>query len=120
MVGPSVGTPDPSTVYGVFSTLGALGAGALYWFERRKTRNAADQAQIAQHGAARAESEAEAGIYVRLLQRVTALEADVLRLNQEIDAERRLRRQVENHVAQLEAVMRRAGIEPPPFPASGN
>ena len=120
MVGPSVSPPDLSTVYGVLSTLGAVAAGALYYFERRKTRDAADQAQIAQHAALRAESEAEASIYLRLLQRVTALEQDVLRLNQEIDAERRLRRQVEDHVARLIAHMRQGGIEPPPFPESGN
>lgn len=108
-------TQDPTNWTNVWiGLLGAIStAGA--WFAGRRRNNAAEGAEVAAFGAVQAEANADAGIYNRLLDRVTALEAANLRFNQELDAERRLRRMVENHVSKLERMMISAGITPPMF-----
>lgn len=94
--------------------LGAIGMVGTYFRGRAKNK-AAESAEVATFGAVQAEANADAGLYNRLIERITALEVANLRFNQELDAERRLRRQVENHVSKLERMMIAAGMTPPLF-----
>lgn len=106
-------TQDPNLWGGIGAILAAAGTGAGGWLMGRRKNKAAEGAEIAQHSAVAAEANADGEIYRRLLDRVVSLEKDVQRFNQELDAERRLRRHLENHVGLLERMMIAAGMTPP-------
>lgn len=88
-----------------------VGAGA--WFAGRRKNKAAEAVEVARLGVEETEARAENTVYKRLIERITRLEDSVRTLNHELDAERRQRRHVENHVGQLERMMRAAGLNPP-------
>lgn len=108
-------TTDPGLWAGVGTIIAALLSGAGGWLMGRRKNAAAESAEIAAYGANQAEAEADGLIYRRLIERVTALEGDIRRLNTDVEAERRIRRRVEDHVFVLERLMRAAGMDPPQF-----
>lgn len=107
--------PELSVWQVIGAGVAAAVTGALGWAGGRKTRAAAQAAEVAELGVGQAHSRAEADLYTLLTTRLAKLEGDVLRLNTELDAERTLRRAVENHVSTLERLMRLSGLNPPAF-----
>ena len=88
--------------------LGALATNAITYFMTKGKRKAADAVDIAV-------ADAESTLYNRLRERLDALEGDVTKLRGELDTERKHGRKLERHIWRLEGLMRKAGVEPPPF-----
>jgi hypothetical protein len=99
----------------VWAVVGPAVVGLGTWLKTRKPNQAkldaavsAAKAEGAASGAAIAVADAEGALYKRLTDRLNLLEADVSRLNTQLRAAWR-------HIWQLETIMRKAGMEPPPF-----
>lgn len=97
--------------------LAALITGAAGWFAGRRKRNAAEDAEVAEHGVAAAAARGDIEVIRRLTERVTAAEDEIRKLHHELAAERRHRWHVENHMQTLDRALRDAGIQPPAYVA---
>lgn len=111
-----------TAIAGTVSTIGLLAGGAYAWWLKQQKNAAEVKADVAGSNADRAVADAQQTVYKLLTDRLTKLEAEVSdqrkELNAcrvELDAERRHSRALEIHVRKLEAMMRSAGITPPPF-----
>jgi uncharacterized protein HemX len=112
MSGPAVDV----TMWGTIGAgLAALATGAAGWLAGRRTRSAAEQAEVAEHGVAETAARAEIEVMRRLTERVTAAEDEIRKLHHELAAERRHRWHVENHMQTLDRALRDAGIQPPAY-----
>lgn len=107
---------DASTWGMVGAALAAAASGAIGWFSGRRRREAVETADVAEHGVRAAEASAQTGVVTMLLQRVEALEARCRSMEHEIDAESRLRRQAEEHIAILQRALLAAGVPVPELP----
>jgi hypothetical protein len=96
--------------YGTYIVLGVGG-----WFAGRAKRGAETKAEVAQSNKDAEIADAEGALYRRLREDLDALRGDVNRLRAELDSERTHGRKLERHVWKLEGLMRKAGLEPPPF-----
>lgn len=85
------------------------------FFAGRGKRAAEGKAEVAQSNKEAEIADAEGALYRRLREDMDALRSDVNRLRTELDAERTHGRKLERHIWKLEGLMRKAGIEPPPF-----
>jgi uncharacterized protein HemX len=112
MSGPIV---DATMLGTIGAGLAALATGAAGWFAGRRTRNAAEDAEVAEHGVATAAARGDIEVIRRLTERVTAAEDEIRKLHHELAAERRHRWHVENHMQTLDRALRDAGIQPPVY-----
>lgn len=96
-------------------TGGTLAGGAWAWWQRHQKVQAQTRADIAESNADRAVADSQQTVYKMLTDRVGTLEAEVRGMRAELAAERAHNRQLVLHIWKLEGLMRKAGIEPPPF-----
>ncbi len=108
-------TQEPSHWQAVGSLLGMLVTGFIAYVSGRYRRPAAAAAELAGLAADEIKSRAESVLYQQLIDRMESLEEAHRKLEHELDAERRLRRGLEDHVGLLETLMRAAGLNPPAF-----
>lgn len=92
-----------------------IAVGVAGHFNGKRKRNAADNVVEANSRTEVAIADAEGALYARLKADVVTLSNDVRQMREEIANERKRSRRLEDHIRRLEAAMRRAGIEPPPF-----
>lgn len=105
---------------GAFFTAASIAVGGAYaaWLKHRK--NVAEtRAVVAEDSARSAVADAQKTVYETLVNRVAMLETDVTKLRDDLQAERKLSRSLQVHVMRLEDMMRKAGMEPPPFTGVG-
>lgn len=105
-------TVDWTAIWGV---VGPAVVGLATWLRMRKPNEAKVAAAVAAARSEAAISDAEGALYTRLREDMDALRGDVNRLRAELDAERTHGRKLERHIWKLEGLMRKAGLEPPPF-----
>jgi outer membrane murein-binding lipoprotein Lpp len=99
----------------VGAAVGLILTGVVSYMGGARKRKAADSVTEANARADVSVADAEGALYERLKADVRALSEDVKSMRSEIAAERRRSRRLEDHIRRLEAAMRKAGIEPPPF-----
>lgn len=98
-----------------------IGAGTVIggfyaaWLKHRKNL-AETRAVVAEDAARSAVADAQKTVYDTLVGRVGMLEDDLRKMREELQGERRLSRALQLHVMRLEDMMRKSGMEPPPFP----
>lgn len=93
----------------------AVGLGALAWWKNRQKTDAQDRAATAESNADATVADAQSTIYKLLTERVVTLESDMRAVREELSAERKHSRKLEQHIWKLENLMRTAGMEPPVF-----
>jgi uncharacterized membrane protein len=85
------------------------------WLKTRKPRQAQIDSAVAEARAEVAMSNATETQYRGLREDLDMLRRDITALRAELDVERKHGRKLERHIAQLESLMRKNGLEPPPF-----
>lgn len=90
--------------------------GVLAVWARREGSKARDDAETKAAKAEGAKSDAEGALYTLMMDRLRHVEGEVHRLTIEVEKERQLRVQLEQHIFHLENAMRSAGIDPPARP----
>jgi uncharacterized protein HemX len=100
---------------GAIAAIGALATGAWAWWLKNQKDRATTKAEVAGADADRKVADAEGTVYRLLNERLTTLEGEVRQLRGELATERAHSRKLELHIWRLENLMRKAGIEPPPF-----
>lgn len=103
----------PAWLVTIGGGMAALATGAFGWFAGSKRRNASEAAEVAQQGVIRTEAEAERDVIELLRAELHSAREDFKKLRSEFDAERRRRWQLEDHIAQLERLMRAQGMDVP-------
>lgn len=103
---------DWTVIWGV---VGPALSGLAVWLKTRKPNQAKVDAAIAQARAETSLADAEGALYRRLREDMDALRGDVDRLRAELATERTHGRKLERHIWRLEGLMRKSGLEPPPF-----
>lgn len=106
---------DFQAVGGVLAAIGAVATGAWAWWLKNRKDTASTKADVAKAEAAEQVADAQQTIYKLLNERLNTLESEVRALREELATERRHSRRLEAHIWRLENLMRKAGIEPPPF-----
>jgi hypothetical protein len=106
---------DVSTVGTGLGAMAAILTGAWAWWQKNQRAQAQTRAEVAMADAGRAIADANGEVYKLVTERLRAVEADIERLRDELNHERRRSRAMELHIIRLENLMRRAGIEPPAF-----
>ena len=106
---------DWQQVGGYLSAVGLCATGAWAWFLKHQRAAAETRAEVAESDAGRTVADAQSTVYKLLQDRLTTVENDVRTLRQELAAERAHSRRLELHIWKLEGLMRKAGMEPPPF-----
>jgi uncharacterized protein HemX len=108
-------TIDWQALGGYAAAAGALATGAWAWWLKQQKARAETRADVAEADAARTVADAQQTIYKTLTERLTTLEAEMRAVRAELDSERQHNRRLTLHIWKLEGLMRKAGIEPPPF-----
>lgn len=106
---------DLGQVGGWIAAVGAVVTGAWGWIQNNKKNVAQTEAAVAKADAAQSVSDAERNVYTLMNERLTTLESEVRTLRTELAGERAHSRALERQVFLLEDIMRKAGMEPPPF-----
>ena len=110
-------TQEPSHWQTIGAAIGIALSAIAGFFSGRHRRPAAEAAEVASFTADAVKSRAESELYQQLIDRMETLEVAHRKLEHELDAERRLRRSLEDHVGLLERLMRAADLNPPVFQA---
>jgi hypothetical protein len=93
--------------------LGGVLVGAVAMWRRRLADSARIRAEAAVATKDQTIANAESTLYALLVRRVEALEAENVLTRQDLEQERRHRRELETHIFHLENLMRGAGLQPP-------
>lgn len=92
-----------------------MAGGAWAWWLKHQRETALTRADVAESNADRTVADAQQTVYKLLSDRLTTLEAEVRSQRTELDRERAHNRLLTLHIWKLEGLMRKAGLEPPPF-----
>ena len=91
--------------------LGAAALGGALWLAWEKWLN--NSLKSANNEAGVAVADAQKMVYEMMAARLEILDSEVKELRKQVDAERLRRMELEKHVWKLEAMLHKAGIEPP-------
>lgn len=106
---------DWTAIGTAFATLGLIASGFWAAWQRRAKVQAETRASVADHDRDAAVADAQGAVYKMLLERVQTLENEVRAMRLENASERAHNRKLVLHIWKLEGLMRKAGIDPPPF-----
>lgn len=91
--------------------LGGAGLGGIVWLVWEKIQNSSLKSANNEAGVAVADAQKQ--VYDMMTARLDALEKETADLRKQVDTERQHRMLLEKHVWKLEAMLHKAGIEPP-------
>lgn len=97
------------------TSIGAIALGIITYWGQYAVLKHKKKAQVAEYSAEQSTFEAESRLYKHLKERIEELEKSTVQLRRDLDAERNRGRNLEIHIWKLENMMRKAGLEPPPF-----
>ena len=100
---------------GAIGAIGLIASGLWAWWLKNQRAQAQTRADVAESGADLAVADAQRIVYTTLVERVTTLENEVRSMREELAGERRHNRMLVLHIWKLEGLMRKAGLDPPPF-----
>ena len=83
------------------------------WLTGRRTNNAARDAEVARHEVDRTESHGERDVVQLLRDELKTARTEFQKLRSDFEVERKRRWQLEDHIAQLERLMRAQGMDVP-------
>ena len=94
-------------------TAGTFAAGAYGWWLKVGKAAASARADVSESNAQGAVADAQQTVYKLMQSRLTALEADMRAVREELNVERKHSRRLELHIFRLESLMRAANIPVP-------
>jgi hypothetical protein len=94
--------------------------GAYTWWLNTKKKEATTRADVAEANSDRVKADAEGAVYTLLTDRLKRLENEITAMRAELVSERQHIRRLTMHIWTLEGLMRKAGLEPPPFIDAGD